>query len=186
MSKPTDFIFVRHGQSQANANRVMNSPDSSLTDLGIEQAKQTAAALYGHAITTIAHSPFRRAKQTAEIIAHELNIDEPRIHVIDDLRERDFGELESQPLDREPLLYYSDDDDILRFEPRTALFDRMAVCLENLKQIADKERVLVVGHSISGFYLAQIASRKPSPESFDIPPRMPNASFIKITIEDKD
>lgn len=182
MPKPTDFIFVRHGQSQANANGVVNDGDSPLTALGVEQAKETARALRSLRFEAIVCSPLLRARQTAEIIANELGFHRVHITVISELRERGLGLLEGKPLDRKPVLYYSDEDDALGFESRAALYERMELCLEILRPIATKQETLVVGHSISGFYLLQIAAKKSSPESFGDPPRMNNASFIKVTI----
>lgn len=181
MPKPIEFIFVRHGQSQANADDVVNDGNSPLTALGVKQAKETAQALHGLGIEAIACSPLRRARQTAEIIANELGFHRVHITVISELRERGLGLLEGKPLDRKPVLYYSEEDDTLRFETRTALFERMKICLETLRSIATKQKTLVVGHSISGFYLLQIAAKKSSPHSFGEPPKMNNASFMKVT-----
>lgn len=182
MSADSQFIFVRHGQSQANADNVVNSGEAPLTQQGIEQAGETAENLRDLGIEVIICSPLRRARQTAEIIATHLGFERSSIRIVDELRERSFGQLEGMPLDRDPLGYYSEDDDSLGFEPRSLLYERMSHCLEKLVPEVRTQKVLVVGHSISGFFLLQAAAKKASVEEFDVPPKMKNASIIKVTI----
>ena len=69
------FIFVRHGQSQANADGILADEHSPLTELGIEQARRTGYEIQSLGIKTILCSPFLRTQQTAEIIAGELGIE---------------------------------------------------------------------------------------------------------------
>lgn len=54
---------MRHGQSEANAG-LTDFLDSSLTPLGVEQAKRTARRLAGAALTKVYVSPLRRTLQT--------------------------------------------------------------------------------------------------------------------------
>ncbi len=50
----SEFIFVRHGQSRANLDKIIADRNSPLTALGYEQAKQTGINLKGFGITAIA------------------------------------------------------------------------------------------------------------------------------------
>ena len=71
----TPFLFLRHGQSTANRDRVIaGSTDAELTELGEAQARQAAVALAGSGIRRIVASPQRRALRTAEIVAGALGL----------------------------------------------------------------------------------------------------------------
>ena len=61
--------FVRHGQSADNTSPVFQSPDSPLTDKGRAQAECVARRVSKLSLQAMVASPFRRAKETADIIA---------------------------------------------------------------------------------------------------------------------
>jgi len=178
----TEFIFVRHGQSQANADIVIARKDSPLTLLGQEQAQKTGKNLRHEGITKIVCSPDTRARQTAEIIAREIGIDVSTIEIIDELHERRFGELENQPKQYEST-WYSSVNDGFGMETKQELFDRMRRCLQKIRQIST-QKLAVVGHANSGFYLQQAAVGKTSLDALDIPFQIANADFIVVRIAD--
>jgi broad specificity phosphatase PhoE len=97
-AKPGRFIMVRHGESEGNRERRFTiSSEVGLTELGVRQAHEAArriAQLFKPQI--IVSSPFRRARQTSEIIASELNL---RIETVHDLHERDLGCLKGHSYD---------------------------------------------------------------------------------------
>ena len=68
------IYFVRHGQAQANIDRVFAGCllDSPLTQVGLEQADLTAKGLQGKTFDMVVSSPLQRAKTTAERIAQRL------------------------------------------------------------------------------------------------------------------
>ncbi|MBV8771470.1 MAG: histidine phosphatase family protein [Deltaproteobacteria bacterium] len=92
------FIMVRHGESEGNRERRFTvSSEVGLTELGVRQAHkvaQTIAQLFRPQI--VVSSPFRRARQTSEIIARELNLPIKTVH---DLHERDLGCLKGHSYD---------------------------------------------------------------------------------------
>jgi broad specificity phosphatase PhoE len=92
------FIMVRHGESEGNRERrFTESSDVGLTELGVRQAHEVArkiAQLFKPEI--VVSSPFRRAWQTSEIIAAELNLG---IETLDGLHERDLGCLKGHSYD---------------------------------------------------------------------------------------
>jgi broad specificity phosphatase PhoE len=92
------FIMVRHGESEGNRERRFTiSSEVGLTELGVQQAHQVArriAELFKPQI--VVSSPFRRARQTSEIIARELNLEIETVH---DLHERDLGFLKGHSYD---------------------------------------------------------------------------------------
>lgn len=92
------FLCVRHGESEGNRDRrFCPSPDVPLTPLGREQALQAARTLQTHFRPwRIFSSPYRRAWETAAVIAELLDLPvDPELA----LRERDIGIYAGQPYD---------------------------------------------------------------------------------------
>jgi broad specificity phosphatase PhoE len=92
------FIMVRHGESEGNRERRFTvSSEVGLTELGVCQAQEAARRirqLFKPQI--VVSSPFRRARQTSEIIAGELNLG---IETVYELHERDLGCLKGHSYD---------------------------------------------------------------------------------------
>ena len=89
------FFFVRHGETELNANRIVaGSIDTDLTPAGREQALKAAEVLARHPITGVFSSPLRRARDTALPIAAKLKLP---VLTIPEIAERNWGSLEGQP-----------------------------------------------------------------------------------------
>jgi broad specificity phosphatase PhoE len=92
------FIMVRHGESEGNRERRFTiSSEVGLTELGMRQAHEVSrrvARMFKPRI--VVSSPFRRARQTSEIIARELGLEIETVH---DLHERDLGCLKGHSYD---------------------------------------------------------------------------------------
>ena len=71
------ILWVRHGQSTWNVIDRMQGHELSppLTELGREQAAQTAALLADRGVVRVLSSPAVRARQTADIIAERLGLE---------------------------------------------------------------------------------------------------------------
>ncbi len=178
------FIFVRHGQSQANAAGLIATDDSPLTPQGIAEATKTAHELRDMGIKVVVCSPMPRAQLTAEIIAGEIGVDLAHIKVINELREREAGKLRGKAKTHESEWYLKIDTDH-GFESRADLITRMKTCLNKLKAIAKKEGVvLAVGHAASGYYLLEVAKGKTKFEEFEFDPgrQINNADFIEVEV----
>ncbi|MGH8014311.1 MAG: histidine phosphatase family protein [Candidatus Binataceae bacterium] len=92
------LIMIRHGESEGNRDRRFTiSPDVPITELGRRQALE-AATLIARRFhpRLIISSPFRRARQTSEIIGESLKLP---IEVVFDLHERDLGHLKGESYD---------------------------------------------------------------------------------------
>jgi broad specificity phosphatase PhoE len=98
------LVLVRHGQSQANVERRLDTrpPGAALTDLGRQQAREFARELSRHP-AIIAHSEALRAYQTAREIADELGLN---THELLGIHEVQVGALEDR----------NDDEAIKEFE----------------------------------------------------------------------
>jgi broad specificity phosphatase PhoE len=177
------LIFVRHGQSDGNAKGYIADADTKLTELGIEQAKATAAKVKDKRITKIVCSPMIRAQQTAETIAAELGIDLAQIEILPELRERGLGKVEGGPKDHDSEWYLTNNEVGLGVEPREDLIRRMQGCLDKLADLAKTNNVLAAGHAIAGYYLAEVAEGKTRFEDFGPPQELLNADFIELDPE---
>lgn len=93
----TILTLVRHGETDWNRERrIQGSTDIPLNDTGRGQARDAATALRmtldPHLPVVVASSDLSRARETAQIIADELDAEAPRTYP--DLRERAYGEAE--------------------------------------------------------------------------------------------
>jgi 2,3-bisphosphoglycerate-dependent phosphoglycerate mutase len=94
---PLTIHFVRHGESQANIDRVFAnrvSIPADLTPAGVAQARALARTFEHAGVTHVYSSPLPRARQTAEIVAAALGVP-----CVSDqaLREYDVGDFEGLP-----------------------------------------------------------------------------------------
>lgn len=93
--RPGEFLFMRHGETEANAADVIcGSTDLPLSEIGHEQARQAALALACCGIARIITSPLLRARQTAEALAQTTRVP---VIVAEGLAERNWGAWEGQP-----------------------------------------------------------------------------------------
>ena len=86
-------VYVaRHGQSTWNeAGRWAGQADPPLTDLGRLQAKETSVSLGKFQFTCVSSSCLQRARETASIMANEMDI--ALLEPVADLNERHYGEI---------------------------------------------------------------------------------------------
>src|SRR3989344_5020396 len=70
------IYFVRHGETENNAKNIKQGPEGPLSEKGRAQALATAKRFPKHkgSPQVIISSPYERTKETAEIIARELNM----------------------------------------------------------------------------------------------------------------
>ena len=87
------LILTRHGETEWNKQRRIQGcrSDTRLSQTGLEQADRLAAALRKERIDAIYASPMKRASETAQIIAEACKL---QVHVFNELREIDAGELD--------------------------------------------------------------------------------------------
>jgi|RhiMethySRZTD1v2_1073278.scaffolds.fasta_scaffold05050_16 broad specificity phosphatase PhoE len=97
MLPPRPFFFLRHGQTDWNAQgRIQGHTDVPLNATGVAQAQAAAGRLQGRGIDWIVSSPLARARSTAEFVARRLGLP---VQLDDDLKERRFGAFEGMIAD---------------------------------------------------------------------------------------
>ncbi len=100
------FYMIRHGQTEANAARIMaGSLDSPLTQLGRDQALTARITVENLKIRPkfIIHSHLSRARETAEIINENLNL--PMVED-KDIAEMHAGDWEGVPYEECEEMFY--------------------------------------------------------------------------------
>lgn len=86
--------IIRHGETSGNANRVVQVPETPLSDRGVAQAERLGRRLAGGAISHILASDYLRAAMTAARVGSAIGVEvEPEPL----LRERNFGQLRGRP-----------------------------------------------------------------------------------------
>jgi probable phosphoglycerate mutase len=88
--------LIRHGQTNGNRDRIVQTPDIPLSELGQRQAKQLAHRFTDVPITKIICSDYLRTQQTAAPI-HAFKQSTLSLHPL--LRERNFGDLRGKAYD---------------------------------------------------------------------------------------
>jgi broad specificity phosphatase PhoE len=84
------IYLIRHGQTNGNRDRILQTPDTPLSDLGHQQAKQLAQAFQDISIENIICSDYIRTQQTAAPL-HAIQQSSFSLQPL--LRERSFGDL---------------------------------------------------------------------------------------------
>lgn len=85
-----DIYLVRHAETDGNARRILQLPETPLSPQGIAQARLVAQRLAHENISKLLSSDLRRALTTAEIVGTATGV---AIEQNELLRERNFGEL---------------------------------------------------------------------------------------------
>lgn len=173
----TKVYFIRHGESQANADGILaGQNDSPLTNKGIQQARDGARVIRdsGIVLDTIISSSLSRAYDTAVIIATQNNFPVDKIVVIDDLQEKYGGSFEGKPL---AMLRAASTEEVTGAGAES--FDDFAVRVRRANEQIARHRTgttLIVAHA--GFYrMAQAVYRNLSPADM---PKMEDAKNGKL------
>jgi probable phosphoglycerate mutase len=82
--------LVRHGETPLNAARVLQLPDTPLSERGLAQAAELAGRVRGLPIAAVMSSDFARAAMTAQLSARALGL---ALELEPLLQERSFGAL---------------------------------------------------------------------------------------------
>ncbi|MFA5778261.1 MAG: histidine phosphatase family protein [Candidatus Paceibacterota bacterium] len=150
------IYFVRHGQTEANASGVRQGEGGSLSEQGRAQALATAKRFPKHKgrPQIIYASPFERTKETAGIIAKELNM---KVKYSDLLKERKnpteiIGHWGGEPdikrmIDRMDVSYHADNLRVSDEENFTDLKKRAKKLLYFISTRYHK-RIIMVTHKI--------------------------------------
>ena len=88
------IFLIRHGETAGNRDRIIQVPETPLSDRGLAQAARLGRRLAREPIAEIWSSHLRRAHQTAEAIERTTGV---ALALHPDLEERNFGDLRGTP-----------------------------------------------------------------------------------------
>jgi probable phosphoglycerate mutase len=88
------IYLIRHGETEANAARVLQRPEVPLSERGLGQARRLAERLAGAGIARILSSDLARAVMTAEALRATTGL---AFELDEALQERNFGDLRGTP-----------------------------------------------------------------------------------------
>lgn len=182
------MIYVtRHGQTNWNLDkRVMGRCDEQLNQKGIEQAYITKEKLEDYDIDLIICSPLLRARQTAQIINEDKNVE---IILDERIIERDFGEFEGlhyDEYDNVSLWDYYKNTQYEKAESMKEFFDRVYVfCDEILENYPDKNILLVTHGGVSCALNCYFNNNIPEGSLSDIGLFLKNCEVATYTSEKK-
>jgi probable phosphoglycerate mutase len=94
LSSALRIYLIRHGETELNAARILQPPETELSERGVLQAERLARRLAGVGLVRVLASDLRRAEMTAEAVARAASAPLARDP---DLAERNFGELRGRP-----------------------------------------------------------------------------------------
>ena len=152
--------------------------DIPMNSTGIEQVRTAAKAIDKNEWDLILTSPLVRARQTAEIIAEQLGVQE--IHQQDLLIERSFGEAEGLGYEQWKSKY-SNLDDLPGGESKTELLARSKLLLDTFAENHPGKRILAISHGALIRTVLTIASGNQLPRDGE---RLGNASLNVVSHQD--
>ena len=141
------LLFVRHGQTEANAEgRLLGRMESPLTDLGRRQAAAAVDAVYRSGVRPerVITSPRQRARDTAAGFAATIEVDER-------WAELDYGDYDGARLGEVPPALWSRWRDDPSFVPPggeslASVSARARAACEDLAEVAAAADIVVVSH----------------------------------------
>lgn len=145
MDEPLELLLIRHGESQFNLDG-SGGFDSSLADLGREQARKLAPWIAANfKIVAFYASSMVRARETAEIIQPAINLP---IEFLDNLREADFEITEKMPKFLHPVHAIGGFSiDLNESDPTYAAFQaRVSQAYRDIVNAHNSGTILVVTH----------------------------------------
>ena len=173
-----NFFVLRHGEAEHNLKGVLASgPEkdgkvSRLTEKGIKAAEGVARKMARKKINLIFTSPYRRAVETAEIIAQKTKAE---VIIDDRLREIDAGVFNWKTID-EYHAFFNGPFPSERFtkappggENWTEVKRRVFDFIRDINARYENKRILIVGHNGSLWLLGAAMRNLGNEELFDLP-----------------
>ena len=181
------LYLLRHGQTEFNVKKLVQGRcDSSLTDLGRQQAGMAAAWLKAHNVVPdkVASSPLGRAMDTAQRVACELLGPDAAVEPCKGIIERCYGTFEEGPHDALPTDVWDPGEDLVPFggEGSRALQERMVGTLTNIMGADGIETLLAVSHGSASRQFIKAAA----PEGFKLPAKLPNCAIMIFNFDEEE
>jgi len=147
------YIAMRHSEAEHNVLNIVTRDEKGmygLTNTGRTQIEVAVSKLKEHTVTKIFASPIRRTKETAQLLAKALGINEGAIVYDDRLKELNFGDFEGRP-HKEMVAYRSTvikkyADPLPGGESWLDVKKRMGSFMYEIERLYQNETILIVTH----------------------------------------
>jgi broad specificity phosphatase PhoE len=177
------LFFVRHGESEANAASIIAGHfDTPLNDTGREQARMTGIAIKdtNTQVDYIVASPLKRALETAQIIASQIEFELEAIEQNKLVMERFFGILENTDGVTARENYKLEDIDFVEgVERLEAMQQRAQAALEYVQSLTH-DNILVVSHGAFGRAFRRAVHKLPHTHEYEVYDPISNAAFLEL------
>ena len=181
------LTFIRHAESQANADNVLNTdiPGPSLTEEGKAQAEQLAHQLSRNDFDGIYVSDMVRTQQTAAPLAHALG---KPVEVLPGLREIDAGWYNDTSTKRADLTYLLAPTDWLKGDRKNAIpgsisgnefNDQFTAAVQKIYDSGNTKPV-AFSHGAAIMYWTLMNVKNPK-DSLATSHRLPNVGRVVVT-----
>jgi broad specificity phosphatase PhoE len=183
----TKLIIARHGTSDydpAKPQLVNGVPDPPLSPQGKEEALRLARLAQAEGMEVIVHSPLRRARETAEIVARELKR-RPVVPVVNAaLTEFNLGDLLGKDWSQSP--YREQLAEVMRHpankrpggESFNELSARVTKALRRLRAQHRNRNILLIAHGITNRALLGSLRGLSTAEAFALPSQANHEAFL--------
>jgi len=171
------IYFIRHGESEANADNLFSWPEAKITENGRLQAKSAGEKfdINNIIIDRIISSTCERAVDTAKIIAGVIDFDQAKIQYDHRLVEIDCGILSGKPrrdITNRQMLSVDGAEDVNKFQ------ERVMKSFNEIKLLPGN--TLVVSHAGVGCMINAMKIGMPAKNFVDVP-EYPNARIEIIS-----
>ena len=139
--------MVRHGETDGNRNRIVQTPDTPLSVLGQTQADKFANAYAHISASHILSSDYTRAQSTALALHEKINCP---FSLNELLRERNFGELRGQAYDSIAVDFFAEDYHPKGGESHAQFVARVKHAWQYITELANEQEgdLVVVTHGL--------------------------------------
>ncbi len=178
------IYIMRHGQSVANAEHIIaGQHESPLSEEGIIEATAAGRHAKDLNIQRIFSSPMGRAYQTAQIVADAIEYPHERIELVEELRERFLGDIETKHYDETPYGNGNTElaEDVPNIEQLDHFAERVHVAIEKIQAAAGDETTLIVCHNGTGRMIRNLLAGG-EPYDFYQQARMDNAAISELPV----
>ncbi len=155
---------MRHGEAENNVAQVISSRVDNphhLTEKGREQVQTAAKKLREQKIDLIVSSDFVRTKETAEIVAKELDLKPEQIIYDERLREVNHGDLNLRPVQEYWNYYQNTAERFTKNLPHGENFAeirrRLGAALYDLEQKYRDQKILIITHESPVWLLTSLS-----------------------------
>jgi len=187
------YRVMRHAEGEHNVKRVVSAHKDDpyqLTEKGVALAKEVGEKLKSEGITKIYASPFKRTRQTAELVAEAAGIAKENIVLDERLAELGFGDFQGKSIDE----YFKFIEKDFTYEttlPGGESFldvkKRLGDFLYEKEAQESNENILIVGHGIGMEIFPAVVEGADSARSMEIhnetsaePGEMRELSFVPL------